>query len=185
MNERPMKILGIAGSLRSGSINRALLRAAEETAPSGVHFDMLDLAPLPLFNEDVESQGDPESVLNLKSAIRGSDLVLIATPEYNGGLPAALKNALDWGSRGKPQAWDGKPVAIMGATPGRGGTAGAQRALRECLSQLNAYVMPQPRLLVAGAGSVFDKDLRVTDEATKQRVQAFVASAAKWAQRMQ
>ena len=118
-----MQVLGIAGSLRSASYNRALLRAARELAPAGAEIVDFDLRELPFYDGDVEAAGDPEAVAAFKDAIRAADALLIATPEYNHGLPGVLKNAIDWASRpalASPLA--GKPVAIMGASTGRGGT---------------------------------------------------------------
>lgn len=180
-----IRALGLVGSLRRGSYNRALLRAAAALAPERVRVETFDLGPLPFYDADVEAEGDPEPVAALKRAIRGADLVLIATPEYNQSMPAVTKNAVDWGSRPpKPQAWDGKPVAIMGATPGRLGTVSAQRHLRESLAALAALVMPQPRLLVSGAGSLFEgRPPALVDGETRERVASFMESAARWAER--
>lgn len=183
MTER-LKTLAFAGSLRERSFNRALLRNAVERAPDVLDIEVFDVSRIPLYNADVEAEGDPEPVARLKEAIHAADLVLIATPEYNQGLPAVTKNAVDWASRPpKPQAWDGRPVVITGATPGRLGTVGAQRVLRESLSNLNAYVMPQPRLFVAHARDVFDDDLRIVDETTLRLLDKFMGAAAEWAGR--
>ena len=182
MTEAPIRMLGFAGSLRSGSYNRALLRACVERIPEGVGCDVFDLIDVPLYNGDVEEVGDPEPVVALKAAIHAADLVLIVTPEYNQGIPAVTKNAIDWGSRPpRPQAWDGKPVAILGTTPGRLGTVSAQRTLRESLSGLNAHVMDQPRMLVGGASALFEESLDLADEATIERLDKFMSAAAEWA----
>lgn len=175
----------MAGSLRRGSYNRALLRAAVELAPGRVELEPFELAPVPFYDRDVEKEGDPEPVAALKSAIRAADLVVIATPEYNQSMPAVTKNAVDWGSRPpKPQAWEGKPVAIMGATPGRLGTVSSQRHLRESLAHLAALVMPQPRIFVAGAASLFEGDPpELVDEKTRELLERFMAAAADWAER--
>src|SRR5205814_8833807 len=123
---------GIAGSLRTGSYNRALLRAAQELAPAGLELLTFDLAPIPLYDGDVEAQGDPEPVGALKTAIRDADALLIVTPEYNYGVPGVLKNAIDWASRPPGQSpLNGKPAALMGATPGMTGTARAQLQIRQ------------------------------------------------------
>jgi len=177
-----IRALGMAGSLRRASYNRGLLRAAIDLAPAEMEIEVFDLSPLPFYHRGVEEGGDPEPVTRLKGAVRDADLVLIATPEYNQGMPAVIKNAVDWASRPpRPQAWDDKPVAIMGASPGRLGTAGAQRNLRESLSHLNARVMPQPRVLIAGAGELFDEERNLVDEATRERLRGFMAAAAEWA----
>ena len=179
-----LSVLAIAGSCRRRSFNRALLRAAIARAPDGVEIREFDPSRLPFYDGDVETAGDPDVVAEFKAAVHAADLVLLVTPEYNGGLPAVLKNAVDWGSRPpRPQAWDAKPVAIMGATPGRLGTALAQRSLRESLAGLNAHVMPQPRVLLAGAGKLFDEDLRLTDTGTAERLDKFMSAAAEWAER--
>lgn len=180
----PLSVLAIAGSCRRRSFNRALLRAAIARAPDGVETREFDPSRLPFYDGDVEAAGDPDVVAEFKRAVHSADLVLLVTPEYNAGLPAVLKNAVDWGSRPpRPQAWDAKPVAIMGATPGRLGTALAQRSLRESLAGLNAHVMPQPRVLLAGAGKLFDEDLRLTDTGTAERLDKFMSAAAEWARR--
>ena len=142
-------ILGFAGSLRQDSYNRALLRAARELAPEGMIVDVFDLAPIPLYNADVEAQGDPDPVAAFKRAIQQADAVLIATPEYNHGVPGVTKNAIDWASRPPRNAvLSGKPVGIMGASPGITGTARGQSQLRQAFEFTNSYAMPQPELLV-------------------------------------
>ena len=177
----PIRTVGFAGSLRAASFNRALLQAAFERAPDSLDLEIFDLSPIPLYNGDVEDRGDPPPVAALKAAIHAADLVVIATPEYNQGLPAVTKNAVDWASRPpRPQAWDGTPVAIMGTTPGRLGTVSAQRVLRASLGQLNALVMPQPRVLISGASSLLE-DGRLVDEATGDRLTKFMEAAAAWA----
>ena len=177
-------MLAMAGSQRRRSFNRALLRAALARVPDGVDVREFDPSRLPFYDGDLEAAGDPDVVTEFKGAVHAADLVLLVTPEYNAGLPAVLKNAVDWGSRPpRPQAWDARPVAIMGATPGRLGTALAQRSLRESLAGLNAHVMPQPRILLAGAGKLFDEDLRLADAVMLERLEAFMAGAVAWARR--
>jgi chromate reductase, NAD(P)H dehydrogenase (quinone) len=160
-----MRILGIAGSLREASYNRALLWTARELLPEGVELEEFDLRSLPLYDADVEAAGDPEPVVALKEAIRGADALLIATPEYNRGIPGVLKNAIDWASRpplASPLA--GKPVAIMGASTGRGGTARAQEHLRAALEYSRAQVLEQPEVLVPEAFMRFDERGEVVDD---------------------
>src|ERR1051326_7032788 len=126
------RVAGIAGSLRLRSLNRALLRATQELAPSGMQIDILDLKDVPLYNQDVEDAGAPAAVLQLREAVRASDGLLIATPEYNHGVPGVMKNTIDWLSRPPGQsALNGKPTAIMGASPGFTGTARSQSQLRQ------------------------------------------------------
>ena len=143
-----MKWLGVSGSLRAASFNTALLRAARELAPDGVEIEDFRLHDLPLFNQDVEDQGDPEPVRAWKDAIRAADGVLFACPEYNGGVTGVLKNAVDWASRGKPAPLAGKLCCIVGASPGATGTVRAQDALRLNLRRAGADVAPLGEVLV-------------------------------------
>jgi len=174
-----MRTLGIAGSLRAGSYNRALLQAARELAPAGMEIAEFDLRELPLYDGDVEAAGDPEPVAALKDAIRSADALLIATPEYNRGVPGVLKNAIDWASRpplGSPLA--GKPVAIMGASTGRGGTARAQEQLRAAVEYSRANVLNDPEVLVPEAYMRFDERGRLTDEETRKEIAALLETLA-------
>jgi chromate reductase, NAD(P)H dehydrogenase (quinone) len=163
-----MTILGIAGSLREASYNRALLRTARELLPEGVKLREFDLRALPFYDADVEAAGDPEAVVALKKAIREADALLIATPEYNRGVPGVLKNAIDWASRpplASPLA--GKPVAIVGASTGRGGTARAQEQLNAALEYSRATVLEQPEVLVPEAFMRFDEHGELVDESVR------------------
>ena len=179
-----MNIAGIAGSLRQGSLNRALLRAAQEEAPEGMEIAVFDLLEVPLYNGDVEAAGDPEGVVRLKQAISAADGILFVTPEYNHGVPAAMKNAVDWASRPPGSAaLGGKPVAIIGASPGMTGTARGQSQLRQAFEFTNSYCMPQPELLVFRAHEKFDSDGRLIDEATRERLSRFLAAFAEWVRR--
>jgi chromate reductase len=159
------RILGISGSLRERSYNTALLQAAAELAPPDVELELFDLSAIPLYNDDVESVGDPEPVAELRAAVAGADALLIATPEYNRGTSGVLKNALDWLSRpalASVLRW--KPVAIMGASSGRGGTRRAQQQVRDALLFPGAVVLEQPEVAVPIAWERFDPDLQLTDE---------------------
>ena len=172
-----MKVLGIPGSLRAGSYNRALLEAARELAPAGMEIAEFDLRQLPFYDGDVEAAGDPEPVAAFKDAIRSADALLIATPEYNRGVPGVLKNAIDWASRpplGSPLA--GKAVAIMGASTGRAGTARAQEQLRAALEFSRANVLNEPEVLVPEAYLRFDEQGRLTDEEARGQIAALVAA---------
>src|SRR5215210_1165968 len=134
---KPMRILGIAGSLRRASYNRAALRAATKLVPEGAVLETFELDDIPLFNQD-EDQNPPAKVVELKRLIREADAILIVTPEYNYSVPGVLKNAIDWASRPYgDSAWNGKPVAIMGASVGAFGTMRAQYHLRQCFVFLN------------------------------------------------
>jgi chromate reductase len=163
-----LRVLGFAGSLRNGSLNKALLRAAQQLAPSGMTIELFDLSPLPLYNYDIEQQGDPRPVAEFKDAIRLAEALLIATPEYQHGVPGVLKNALDWASRPPGRSvMQGKPAAIMGASPGFTGTARAQTQLREALTYTRTYTVLQPEVLVARANEKFDEGGRLIDEPTR------------------
>ncbi|MGQ9366418.1 NADPH-dependent FMN reductase [Azospirillum sp. ST 5-10] len=166
-----MKVLGISGSLRQGSYNTALLRAAKELAPGGMTVEEFDLTPIPFYNDDLRLQGYPPSVEALRTAIRQADALLFVTPEYNRSIPGVLKNAIDWASRGPEQPFDGKPVAIMGASPSALGTALANHHLRQILMFLNAQMLNGPEVLVGGATAKFDEGGRLTDQTTREFVQ--------------
>jgi chromate reductase len=175
------RIVAFAGSLRRRSFNRALIRAAEELAPEGMTIEEIEIGGLPFFNADVEADGDPSAVAAFKERLREADGVLIATPEYNDGVPGVLTNAIDWGSRlpgRSPLA--GKPVAIMGASPSQIGTARAQLHLRQLLSHVHARTLPPPELVVAAAHQRFDADLRLTHEATRAVLAALLERFARW-----
>lgn len=176
-----IRLLGLAGSLRQASYNRGMLAAAAEAAPEGVILDIHDIGDLPLFNEDIEAGGDPPSVTTLKSAIAGADVLLIASPEYNYGIPAPLKNALDWASRPDgASALAGKPIALLGASQGRMGTVRAQLSLRQLFVGTESVVMTTPELFVARASQSFAEDGSLIDESVRVQVREFVAAVADW-----
>lgn len=178
-------ILGIAGSLRKTSYNRGALRAAQEVAPAGAKIEIFDLAGIPIFNQDKESPM-PEKVVQFKAGIRKADAILICTPEYNYSIPGMLKNAIDWASRPYgDSAWDGKPVAIMGASPGMLGTARAQYHLRQCFVFLNMYPLNKPEVMIAGASERFDEQGNLTDQDTRDHIQKLVEALAKWTRQLQ
>ena len=179
-----LRILGVAGSLRAGSFNRSLLRAAVELAPEGMVIETFDLLEVPLYNGDVEAAGDPSGVAAFKQAIAAADGVLMATPEYNHGVPGVMKNAIDWASRPPREApLGGKPVGLIGASPGQTGTARGQSQLRQAFEFTNSYCMPQPELLVFKAHEKFDADGRLTDAATAQYLQGYLVAFGDWVRR--
>lgn len=182
----PVTFLGIAGSLRRLSFNRGLIRAAVEIAPDGITVVPYDFSDVPLFDADVEAEGDPEPVARFKRAIAAADGLLIATPEYNHCIPGVLKNAIDWASR-PPRAsvLTDKPVAIMGATPGQGGTARAQAQLRDGLTYTNGLVLPLPEVLVPLASQKFDADSNLTDAETGTQLVDLLKAFAAWTRRLQ
>lgn len=153
-----IQILGIAGSLRRGSYNRAALCAAARMAPSGSRLDLCDIGAIPLFNQDHEKQMPP-AVDEFKKRIREADAILIATPEYCYSIPGVLKNAIDWASRPYGEsAWRGKPVALMGLSEGSSGTMLAQQHLRQIFVDLKMFPINEPEVMIGGAAKHFDKD---------------------------
>jgi chromate reductase len=180
-----LTFLGIAGSLRAASYNRGLIRAAIEVAPAGTSVLHHDLAEIPMFNADVEANGDPPPVADFKQAIAAADALLIATPEYNHCVPGVLKNAIDWASRpARGSVLTGKPVAIMGASAGRGGTARAQAHLRDGLAYTNGLVLPLPEVLVDLAGDRFDREGNLTDQDTREEIRDLLVALAAWTNRL-
>jgi chromate reductase len=167
----PIRALGIAGSLREGSYNRALLRAARELTPDGLQvaiFENETLKQIPLYNQDVRDRGDPPAVKALKDAVREANALVIATPEYNHSVSGVLKNALDWASRPPGETpLKGKPVAIMGATTGSWGTVRAQMHLREFFVDHDMPAVQEPEVLVRDAAEKFDEEGRLTHDVTR------------------
>ncbi len=180
----PVRILGIAGSLRRGSYNRAALRAAVQLAPQDAVLETFELDGIPGFNED-EEQTPPVKVAELKQRVRNADAILIVTPEYNYSVPGVLKNAIDWASRPYgDNAWNGKPVAIMGASIGRFGTARAQYHLRQSLVFLNMFPINQPEVMIGNASQRFDAQGQLTDEATKDHIGRLLRNLVDWTGRL-
>ncbi len=175
------RIAAFAGSLRRRSYNRALIHAAEELAPEGMTIEPIEIGELPFYNADVEAEGDPPSVAAFKAALHRADGILVATPEYNDGIPAVLTNAIDWGSRlpGRSPLIR-KPVAVMGASPSQIGTARAQLHLRQLLGHVQARVLPPPELLVARAHDRFGADLRLNDEGTRKVLANLLERFSRW-----
>jgi chromate reductase, NAD(P)H dehydrogenase (quinone) len=172
---RVFNVVGFAGSLRRGSYNRALLRAAAELAPSALHIVIHELDGIPLYNGDVEAAGAPASVVQLRDAIRKADGLLIATPEYNHGVPGVLKNTIDWLSRPpRDSALNGKVAAVMGASPGMTGTARGQSQLRQAFVFTNTYALLQPEVLVGRAHEKFDPDGRLVHQPTREFLAPFL-----------
>jgi chromate reductase len=178
------KILGLAGSLRRASFHRGLVRAARELAPKGIAVEPYEgLDEIPFFNQDVEAEGDPAPVKELKEKIREVDAVMIATPEYDYAIPGVLTNALDWALR-SPSPLRHKPVGIVGASPGGTGTARGQMVLRQILLHAPAYVMPEPQMLIPYSRQRFDENGNLTDEETRERMRRFLVALAEWTGRL-
>jgi chromate reductase, NAD(P)H dehydrogenase (quinone) len=182
-----LRVVAIAGSLRAASYNRGLLRAAQDMAPRELTITIRDLAPIPLYNADVEAQGDPPPVAELKSAVQEADALLIAVPEYNYGVSGVLKNTIDWLSRPpESSVLHSKPAALLGAARGMAGTARAQLQLRQSFVYTQTWVMPPPpEILVAYAHEKFDALGELIDEETRARLRNLLEALATWTQRCQ
>lgn len=174
-----MRLIGLAGSLRRASLNRALLAAAAEAMPAGAHLEIASIAEIPLYNGDDEAaHGAPPAVIALKDAITAADGLLIATPEYNNAMPGVLKNAIDWLSRPAddiPRVFGSKPVAVIGASPGPYGTVLAQQSWLPVWRMLGTQPWFGGKLMVARAGELFDGEGRLTDATTARRLATFMA----------
>lgn len=178
-----MKILGISGSLRKNSYNTALLRAAADLLPAGTEMEIAEIGRFPLFNQEMEVNM-PQSVLDFKAMVRAADAILFATPEYNYSISGALKNAIDWGSRPYgDNCFDGKPAAIISASPGAFGGARAQYHLRQILLSLNVYLLNKPEVMVSSARKKFDEKGILIDEETRAKAKEQLKALAAWAEK--
>lgn len=165
-----VKILGVAGSLRKNSFNRALIRVAQQLVPAGAILDTFDITGIPPFSEDDE-KNVPQRVMEFKKAIRAADAILFATPEYNYSIPGVLKNAIDWASRPYgDSAWQGKTAAIIGASAGRMGTARAQYHLRQVCVFLDVNLINQPEVMVGNASEMFDASGNLSHESSRKAI---------------
>src|SRR5208337_2081020 len=179
-----ISILGFAGSLRKGSFNKALLRAALELLPEDAELEVFDLEGIPFYNQDLENR-PAERVKDFKAKIRAADAIVIATPEYNYSIPGVLKNAIDCASRPHgDNAFAHKPVAIMGASPGMIGTARAQYHLRQCFVFLSCFALNQPEVMVSFAQEKIDKDGKVTDQKTRELIKQLLENLVAWTRRL-
>lgn len=184
MSDQTLTILGIAGSLRKSSFNRGLLRAAHKLTPEGVVIEDFDLEGVPLYNQD-DDGNPPARVTEFKTRIRAADAILFVTPEYNYSIPGVLKNAIDWASRPYgDSAWDGKPVAVMGATSGLQGTSRAQYHLRQCFVFLNMYPVNRPEVMIAGASQKFDAAGNLTDEKAQELIGRLLVALSDWTRKL-
>jgi chromate reductase, NAD(P)H dehydrogenase (quinone) len=181
-----MKILAFAGSLRKASFNRSLLRAARELAPDEMNIEIFDLDGIPLFNADLEAEGDTERIAEFKEAIRSADGILIASPEYNHGMTGVTKNAIDWATRpAKNPPVSGKPTAILGASPSMTGTARSQDQLRQSLKSARVPCMAAPEFLLFRANEKFDEAGNLTDVSTLNLLKKYLNSYADWVKKFQ
>jgi len=181
----PLTILGIPGSLRRASYNRAALGAAQELVPEDARIEVFELDGIPPYNQDEEGQ-PPARVSLLKSRIRAADAILFVTPEYNYSIPGVLKNAIDWALRPYgDNSWAGKPVAVMGASLGPQGTARAQYHLRQVFVYLDMLPLSKPEVMIADAAHRFDPQGNLTDENTRKHIRGLLESLAAWTRRLE
>jgi chromate reductase len=175
-------VAALVGSLRHDSYNRGLLRAAIELQPAGMRITEVPIGTLPLYNGDLEREGDPGPVLDLKAGILAADAVLIISPEYNQSISGVLKNALDWASRayGEVRVLNGKPVAILGTSSGQYGTARAQLELRRILPYLGMYLLPKPEIYVGPNREFFDDQRNLTDDKIRDRMRDQLTRLMEW-----
>jgi NAD(P)H-dependent FMN reductase len=170
-------LIGISGSLRRQSFNSALLNAARALMPEGARLEIADISAIPLYNYDVEVEGIPPAVVQLKDQVAAADGLLICTPEYNNSLPGVLKNVIDWLSRPPEDAarvFHGRCVAVMGASPGPFGTILSQNAWLPVLRTLRTRPWFEGRLMVSRAGTVFNEQGELIDEKVRGQLRQFV-----------
>jgi len=173
-----IQLIGLSGSLRQASFNTALLKAAARMTPDDCHIDVHTIHGIPLYDADLEArEGIPPAVAQLKDAIAAADGLLLATPEYNNSIPGVFKNAIDWLSRPAddiPRVFGGKPVAVIGASPGNFGTLLSQDAWLSVLRTLGTAPWFGGRLMASRAAHLFDAEGELVDEAIRSRLQGFV-----------
>jgi chromate reductase len=183
--KRTIQILGFVGSLRKGSYNKALMRAALELLPEDAALEVFNLEGIPPFNQDLENQ-PPQAVKEFKAKIRKADALLIASPEYNYSVPGVLKNAIDWASRPHADnAFEGKPVAIMSASIGRLGGARAQYHLRQSFIYLNMHPLNRPEVMMPFAQEHVDENGNLADETTRQLIRQLLDALVKWTRKLE
>ncbi|MDV6727374.1 NAD(P)H-dependent oxidoreductase [Pseudomonas aeruginosa] len=179
-----IKVLGISGSLRSGSYNSAALQEAIGLVPPGMSIELADISGIPLYNEDVYALGFPPAVERFREQIRAADALLFATPEYNYSMAGVLKNAIDWASRPPEQPFSGKPAAILGASAGRFGTAWAQYHLRQTLVFLDVHPLNKPEVMISSAQNAFDAQGRLLDDKARELIQQQLQALQLWVRRL-
>lgn len=171
----------IVGSLRKGAYTRLLSQALVELAPQSLQLTEIGIGELPFYNQDLETATPPAPWVTFRNRVKSSDAILFITPEYNRGMPAAVKNAIDVGSRPiKESVWRGKPAAVVSLTPGKLGAMAAHQQLRLGLSVIGVPVMPSPEVYLGGAGNLFDENGKLKDEDTRKHLGAMLASFETW-----
>jgi len=179
-----LNIIGLCGSLRKESYNRKLLMTVQNLLSGKVKFEIIEIGDLPLFNQDIELN-PPEAVVSFRKKVGSADGILFATPEYNYSVSAALKNAIEWGSRPYGNAvLNTKPAAVIGASTGMLGTSRAQYHLRQICVQVNIYMMNGPEVMVPFAAKKFDEAGKLIDEATMEKLRLFSSAFIEWVEKM-
>ena len=181
---RGISVLAICGSLRSGSYNKMALQEAIAAKPPTMTVEIADISAIPPYNEDVRAQGFPPPVETLRRQIAAAAALLFVTPEYNYSMPGVLKNAIDWASRPPDQPFAGKPVAIMGAAAGMGGTVRAQYDLRRSCVFLDMHPLNKPEIFIGAAQTKFDASGRLTDETARGLIRDLMAALEGWTRRI-
>jgi chromate reductase len=183
--DKPIIILGFAGSLRKDSYNKALLHAATKLIPKNAKLEIIDLDGIPPFNQDLEHHL-PEKVREFKSKIKAANAILIATPEHNYSMPGVLKNAIDWASRPSgDNSFECKPVAIMSASPGTLGGARAQYHLRQVFVSLNMHAINRPEVIVAFADEKIDEKGNLVDQKTRKKIRQLLENLVDWTKKLE
>ena len=179
--DKPMNVCVLVGSLRKASFNRMLANALTSLAPSSLKLDIVEIGQLPLYNEDLEAAAPPAPWTAFRQRVKTADAVLFVTPEYNRSVPAALKNALDVGSRPYGSSvWDRKPGAVVSSSPGAIGGFGANHHLRQSLVFLNVPAMQQPEAYLSHVDKLFDEHGKLANDCTRKFLQDFMQAFAKW-----
>jgi chromate reductase len=180
-----LDIVGLCGSLRSGSFNRMVLNLAGSLLPPSMAIKTLSWRDIPILDGDVLAKGFPPEVVALRERVRRADGIVIATPEYNFSIPGGLKNVIDWVGRGEDQPLAGKPIVILSASTGPLGGARVQYELRRVLTALNAMTLAKPEVFVGMAATKFDADGQCTDETTRKFVGAQMQAFEQWVRKVQ
>ena len=181
--EKKINIVGMSGSLRKGSFNTMLLKAAVGLVPEGAEINIVEIGNLPLFNADFEMDL-PQVVVDFKAKIKAADAILFVTPEYNYSIPGGLKNAIDWASRPYgDNSFEDKPVAVMSASPGMLGGSRAQYHLRQTFVFLNMHAFNRPEIIVPMVTDKFDANGTLIDQITIDHIKPFLESFVEWTKR--
>jgi chromate reductase len=179
-----IKVLGVCGSLRKASLSMAALRACKELMPAGMSLTIAQIGEIPMYNQDIFDAGIPQPAKRFYDEIAAADGVLIATPEYNFSMPPLLKNAIDWVSKMPNQPFNNKPIAVFSASQGPLGGARVQYDVRKVLVQLWGLVLPRPEVFIGAAQTKFDKEGKLTDEATRKFLAELCGGFKTWIERM-